>query len=455
MARIRLAATCAVLALAVAGVAAEGPRRLSHRVWLLSGVPDEGTLTALRAEGVGAFVLPVGRVEIGAGSSRFTLAQLPDLSPLAGWPVAYLVWVEGSGKASGDPDSFVTQLTPVQRSVAGADDIVLASREYFPGLPEFAVKVAARLQRPVELALPAQDLMQHMPPGGWPRVRPVAVAFGNPSALGFPAATLHDDLLALDVLDGTPVPYRVAIVVAPSAEPSPGPGGGSLALLSSGETAAFTPGERGSVFRLRKAVSWGGVPLAVGQSVTVEMVDTAMYHRDLGLLLRPVRPLLEGWDTVGLPNPEPTLGMSRAAFLEYLRGESPYPRPRVDTSWTGPTAVRLTLTNPTAQASALATTGNWVELRFEGTEVRDVQLGEFGGMEYGRIGPDGGWHLTVARDASAIRLFLTFVPPQARVAGALVTFLSRPHDVNARWHVRLGDGTDAGGPLEPVPLSPR
>ena len=363
-----------------------------------------------------------------------------------------LVWVEGSGKTSGDPASFAAQFTPVQRGVSGSEGLLLVPRGFFPGLAGFATGVAARLQRPVEVALPVQDLTQHLPPGGWRRVRPVAIAFGNPTALGFPASTLQDDLAALDALDETGVPYRAAVVVAPRVDPPPGPGGGSLAMLSSGETAAFNPGERGNVFRLRKPLDWGGVPLAVGQSVTVEVVDTATYHRDLGMVLRPVRPQLEGWDTVGLPNAEPAFGMSRAAFLDYLLGESPCPQPRLKAEWPGPMTLQVTLTNPTAQASALATTGNWVELRFTGTEIRDVQLGDFGGMEYGRLGADGSWHLTVARDASAIRLFLTFIPPQARVAGAVVAFLSRPRDVVARWHVRIGDGTDVVGPLESVPL---
>ncbi len=454
MARTRLAVTCALL-VAAAALAGETPRRLAHRVWLLGGIPDEGTLTALRAAGVTGLVLPVGRVELSEGASRFTLSPLPDLSGLAGWPVTSLVWVEGSGKASGDPESFATQFTPVQRAGSGTGGLVLASRGFFPGLAGFAAGVAARLREPVELALPAQDLALHMPAGGWPRVRPVAVAFGNPGALGFPPATLQDDATALDALDAGLVPYRAALVVAPSADPAPGAAGATLALVANGEAATFDPGARGSVFRLRRALDWGGVSLAVGQTVTVEVVDTASYHRDLGLLLRPVRPTLEGWDTVGLPAPEPALGMSRAAFLAYLAGESPSPRPRVEGEWPSPTAVRVTLTNPTPQASALARTGNWLELRFEGTEVRDVQLGDFSGMEYGKIDPDGRWRPTVARDASAIRLYLTLVPPQARVSGALVTFLSRPREVRARWHVRLGDGTDAGAPLEPLPVTSR
>ena len=156
MVRMRLAAAFALL-LAVTGGAGEGPRRLSHRVWLLGGVPDEGALTNLRAAGVTGVVLPVGRVELGEGSCRFTLAQPADLSALAGWPVTTLVWVEGSGKASGDPESFTTQFTPVQRGVTKSEGLLLISRRFFPGLSGFATGVAARLHRPVEVALPAQD----------------------------------------------------------------------------------------------------------------------------------------------------------------------------------------------------------------------------------------------------------------------------------------------------------
>jgi len=116
--------------------------------------------------------------------------------------------------------------------------------------------------------------------------------------------------------------------------------------------------------------------------------------------------------------------------------------------------MRVMLVNPTPQASALASTGNWVELRFEGTEVGDVQLGDFSGMEYGR--PEKGvWHRTVVRDATALRFYLTFLPPFARVTNCLVTFLSRPNAVSAGWRVRLGDGSDVTRPLEPVPLTTR
>ena len=444
-----------VVALLVAGgVRAEIDRSLKHRVWLLGGLPDEATLTALRAVGVDGLVLPVGQVELTDDASRFTLLPLPDLKGLAGWSVTPLVWIEGSGKTSGEPGTFAAQLAPVQRSLPGGAGLLLASKRFFPGVVGFATGAARKLRQSVELALPAPELALHVPQGGWEVVHAVAVAFGNPPALSFPPSTLQDDLMALDGLDAARVPYRVAIVVAPRATPSPGPAGASLAAIVGGETSVYRPGERGDVFLLRKPVSWGGVPVEANQSITVELVDAARYNRDLGLLLRPVRPGLDGWDTVGLPAPEPALGMSREAFLDYLQGGTPYPKAGVTVEWPGPAVMRVSLANPTPHASAFARTGNWAELSFEGTEVRDVQLGEFSGMEYGR--PEkGGWRPTVAGDATALRFYLTFLAPRAQVTGCLVTFLSRPRSVTARWGLRLGDGGEVSGLPEPVPLTTR
>ncbi len=446
----RLALALALLAAVPA--AAAPPTVLTHRVWLLSGVPEPATLTALRAAGVDALVLPVGQVELSERSSRLTLTPLSDLRPLAGWPLTALVWVEGTGGASGDSGAFASQFAPFQRGVPGAPGLLLAARHFGPGVAEFAAGVAADLGQTVELAAPVQDLARHMPAGGWNGVRPVAVALGDPETLGFPAATLQDDLAAVGTLDAAGVPYRVAVVVAPGAQPAPGPAGASLAVLANGENAVYAPGERGDTFRLLKPVMWGGVSLATGQTVTVETIDTARYNRDLGLLLRPVRVALQGWDTVGLPAPEPALGMSLEAFLEYLHGGSPYPVPHVEAEWAGPAALRIALVNPNAQASALSTTGNWVELRFAGTEVRDTQLGQFSGMEFGKLGEDGVWRRTAARGASAVRFYLTFVPPSSRVGGALVTFISRPRALSAAWGIRLGDGGGVSSPPEALPL---
>ena len=123
----------AVALLFAGGVGAELGRSIKHRVWLLGGLPDEATLTALRAAGVDGLVLPVGQVELTDDASRFTLSPLPDLKPLAGWTVTALLWVEGSGKASGEPGTFAAQFAPVQRSLPGEGGLLLASRRFFPG----------------------------------------------------------------------------------------------------------------------------------------------------------------------------------------------------------------------------------------------------------------------------------------------------------------------------------
>ncbi|HUK12134.1 MAG TPA: hypothetical protein VLW17_02440, partial [Thermoanaerobaculaceae bacterium] len=276
--------------------------------------------------------------------------------------------------------------------------------------------------------------------------------FGNPAALALAASTLQDDAALLDRLDASRDSYRAALVIRPRAVPPPGAAGASLAALTGGEASSYHPGEHGDVFVLRRALDWGGLPLETGQVITVDVVDTARYHRDLGLLLRPVHDNLLGWDTVGLPAPEPALGMSREAFVDYLRGASPSPVPEPEVTWGSPALARVAVANRTAQGSAIASTANWVELQFTGTEVLDVQLGEFSGAEYLRQ-EGGAMRRTVARDATAVRLFLTYVPPRARVSGGAVRFLAPPRSLATRWGVRLGDGSEASGGLQPVPLA--
>ena len=443
----------ALLLAAATVAAAEPPARLSHRVWLLAGVPDEAVLQDLRSVGVDALVLPVGDVEIGEGSTRFTMRPLPDLKPLAGWSVASLVWVSGHGKAAGDAGKFWTQAAPVRRMLPGAGALVLATREYFEGLPRFAAEVARRAGEPVGLALPVRELAAHLPEGGWPRVEPVGVALGNPQALGFPPSTVHDDLSALEILDGRGVPYRPALVVAPRVSPVPGSQPVSLALITRGSVAAYSPGARGDVFTLRLPVDWGGTRLETGQRIEVDVVDTARYHRDLGLVMRPVRMGLIGWDTVGMPAAEPALGMSREAFLDYLRGGMPYPTPDVEIETTGAT-VRVELRNPSPNSSAIATTGNWVEVHFTGSEVREVNLGEFSGVHYGRLQGDV-FKDTVARDATVVRLYVPFLAPRSRVSGGTIAFMVKPRSMAVRWALRLGDGRDVIGPIEPRDLTKR
>ena len=79
--------------------------------------------------------------------------------------------------------------------------------------------------------------------------------------------------------------------------------------------------------------------------------------------------------------------------------------------------------------------------------MRDVQLGEFSGVQFGRL--EGGvFKEIVARDATLVRLYLPYVAPRSRVGGGAVAFLSGPRTLAVRWGLRLGDGSVVGGPLE-------
>jgi hypothetical protein len=422
--------------------------RLTQRVWLLNGAPGEATLSALRTAGIDGLVLPIGEAVVESRAGRLTMFPLPDLKSLSGWPVTPVVWVSGRGAAEGDAERFASELAPVLRGLPVSATLMLAARAEWAGLVPFAAAVGGRVGLPIEVAVaaaPAARIAASLPSG----VRLVVVAFGNPSALGFPASTIADDLAALDEIDATRARYRTVVIVSPRAVPAPGPSGATLASVALPTVADFQPAERGEAFILRQALDWGGTLLAARDTIEIEVVDTARYHRDLGLILRRVRPTLAGWDTAGLPAGEPALGMSLEAFLDYLHGGRSYPTPQVQMEWLTATRVRVTLANPTPQASALASAGNWVEVRFSGTQLLDLGLGEFSGADYGRV--DGGvWRRTVTREASAVRLFLSYLPPASRVGGGVVTFLGRPADVSARWVLRLGDGGEVFGPLQSV-----
>jgi hypothetical protein len=101
----------------------------------------------------------------------------------------------------------------------------------------------------------------------------------------------------------------------------------------------------------------------------------------------------------------------------------------------------------------VATTGNFVELRLAGGEIRDVQTGEFAGVEYGRY-ESGRWRATVAREATSVRFFMTMLAPGAQISGGTVQFFARPRDVEVRWGLRDPDGGSRTGRVPAVPVRP-
>jgi len=437
-------------AVVAAGISVEASG-FEHRVWLLTGIPSPEELTALRAAGVDGLVVPVGTVRVERTVARFTVAALPELSLLAGWNVSALIWAEGSGRDDGGAADFVSQLAPVTRLLPGSGSVILATRDFWEGLPRFAASAARRMDRSVEVAASVSSLVEGAPASGWRELEVNAVAFGLPQALGFRESTYHDDERNLDRLTGRGTSFRVAVVTGYRVDPPPASRELPLEQLIQREVATFRPGSRGNVFSLRRSLEWGGVQFAAGQDLAIEGLETLRYHRSMAGILRRVRPGLVGWDTVGLPAPHPTIGMSREAFSEYLRGAVPVVRPEVRWERTA-TNLKLTVRNPSPFSTAFASTGNYLEVRFSGAEIRDARLGRFSGVEYGRF-EGGRWRPTVAREANAIRFFFTWLGPEAEISGAEVQFMSRPRDIHLRWAVRDPDGAERSGSLESVDLS--
>jgi hypothetical protein len=433
------------------GVARAG---LQHRVWLLDPSVPAGAAAQLRGAGVDGFVVPVGSVEVVQGAARLTISPLPDLRGIEGMGAVPLVWVTGQGDAAGDAEAFLGQFAVVARSFREGSGVVLAARQFWPGLPRFAAALTKRLGAPVEIAMSASAIAPHLASEGWRGVAVTAVAFGSPQGLGFPPSTIHDDLQALDAIDDLDVPFRVALVVQPTVKPKAGPGGAALAELAKGTMAEYRPAQVGDSFVLRNPLDWGGVLLARGTSIEIDAVDTARYDRDLGFVLRPVRSRLLGWDTVGLPANAPTVGLSREALLDYLTGGMPRPAPEIVVDWAGPTLLRVAVDNNSHHASAAATSGNWIELSFPSGIVADVEQGEFRGLEYGQL-TGTQFRRVGSGEASVLRFFVNLFAPMGQIGAAEVRFVQRPRELSGRWGARLSDGNDITGPVRPLPIAGR
>ncbi len=438
----------AAVVLATPAFAAE-PAALTHRAWLLDGIPEAATLDRLRAAGLDGFVLPIGRLALGTGGVTFEMAPVGDVSALRGWPVTGLLWVDGSGEVP-DVDEIVTETAPVRRLLPAEGGLALAATAYSESFIALAAALADRLGDRIEVVLPAAALAEHLPPAGWDELVPVAVALGTPDALGFPLTTPHDDVAALATVGERMTPYRVAVVVQPISAP-PAPPGASIASLARAGAADYEPGEGVDEFVLRRPLAWGDTTLPAGSRVAVRAVQTAGYDHALGEVLRPADGPLLGWDTVGLPAPEPTLGMSLEGFLDYFAGGQPRPDPEVVVRWQSSTQLEVVLANEAPHASAVGVNGNWVEVVFGDVPVRDIELGDFAGAEFGVV-RNGRWSPAATGRATALRLHMTFVPAEGTLSGAMITFVARPRSLQLRWQLRLGDGSSIEGE-SPPPVS--
>lgn len=427
-----------LVTLAVVAAAAAGePVGLEHRLWI-SGKVRPGQVEQARGVGVDALVVPVGEAEVRGGEVTLKLLLPGDAGPLQGLPVWAAVWVSGGEVREKAAAGFWNQLGPAVRGMGvPVRGLVLGTRALPPGLFAFARELSQVAQLPVEVGAPASDLVRHVQKESAEGLTLVAFAFGNLAALGFPHLTPQDAFGFLAALDKLGPAYRGAVVVASQVSP-PFPEGQNPWELVQGME--YQPSAEGDVLLAR-----AGATLPAGTKVTVQAFDAARLQRDLGLLLRPVRQSLLGWDSVGELPAAPALGFTWEAFLAFFSGEGPAPRPVARVQWVSPTTLKVTLENPTPFASAFASTGNFLDLSFSGTEVKDVGLLAASGADFGRLEP--AFVRAPRGAASVVRLYLKVVPPHTAVDVATVSFLSRPKEIAVTCTVRLGDGRQVGGPV--------
>ncbi|MGC8916691.1 MAG: hypothetical protein ACP5NF_06905 [Thermoanaerobaculum sp.] len=425
----------ALVLMLAAAVAAPPPQGLEHRLWLLRKVRP-GVVEEARRVGVDAVVLPVGEVTVRGREATVTLAPLPAPSDLQGLPLWAALWVRGEGATKEAALALWNQLGPAVRGLGvPVRGLVLVATSLPPGCATVAAELAKLSKLPVELGAPVGDLLRETQNGKPQGITLVAFALGNLGVLGFPEVTPQDAADLLASLDEQGLPFRGALVVGGGIEPPPPEGANPWELVSQLD---YQPTASGDVLVATRPLSGGGWSLSAGARLTVRAYDAARLERDLGVLLRPVRRSLIGWDSVGELPPAPALGFTWEAFVGFFSGQPPWPQPAVRGEWVSPTTVKLTVENPTPFASAFATTGNFLDVSFAGTEVKDVTLAVASGADFGQKGR--GFVRTPRGAATTVRLYLKVVPPNASLEMATVSFISRPKELSASFTLRLGDG---------------
>lgn len=431
----------ATLGLLPALVSAQGGV-LEHRLWLLAEAPPtQGVLSQLSQAGVDALVIPLGEASLIGEQASLRVVPPGEAQALRAFPLWGLLWVNGEGKGKALAESLWLQLGPYLRGLPfSCKGLVLASRQWWEGL----VPLASQLQRhaglPVELAAPLEPMVRGLPPELPKALVLVPLALGNLAALGLPAPTPQDAAALLEELDERGVAWRGGVVVATRVEP-PWPGGENPWTLLLRADVDFKPTAAGDLFVPRQGQ---------GKGFTVVAADGARLERDLGILLRPMRRNLRGWDSVGWPPPAPAVGLSWEGFLAFFSGVPARPKVVVRGEWVASASLKVTVENQAPFASAFATTGNVVDLTFSGTEVRDVVLLAASGADFGRL--EGGFTRTARAAATTVRLYLRAFPPQVPVEAAVVQFISRPRHLAFSFSARLGDGSEFSSE-RPTPLS--
>ncbi|MCS7182427.1 MAG: hypothetical protein NZ869_04885 [Thermoanaerobaculum sp.] len=425
------------------GTTAAEVASLEHRFWFWQGSPRPGQVEQARTLGVDSVVVPVAEVEV-TGKQVTAKLTLPTTSePLRGLPLWAAVKMRGGPGEGRAAEGLWDQVGPAVRGLGlPVKGLVLVADAPFKGLFALARTLQSRAGLPVEVAAPGQPLLQLLAKEAPGNVTLVALAFGNLAAFGWPSLNPQDAGEVVDRLDEIGVAYRGGVAVASRLTPALAEGGDPWSLV---QALDYRPSGEGDVFVATTTAAVAGVRIPAGSRLLLQGFDASRLQRDLGILLRPVRRHLVGWDSIGNLPPAPALGLSWEGFAAFFSGELPQPRLLVRGSWSSPTLLRVVVENLAPFASAFATSGNFVDLAFAGTEVKDVNLINGAGADFGRM--EQGFVRAPRGAASVVRLYLKVIPPSATVEVASLSFLSTPKSLSAQATVRLGDGREVSGPV--------
>jgi hypothetical protein len=246
----------------------------------------------------------------------------------------------------------------------------------------------------------------------------------------------------LEPLSAIGVRVRLAVVVAPRAEPElEGPGDDLDPLTAAASVSTTSTLDR--TFTFEREASWSGRNWTAGDSVALRWVDVARLHAALEEMHRLVVPEVAGWDLVALPPEGRELGLGRETLLRYLEGEGPGPEVEVDIERDGQ-ILRVALNNLGPFVTAVTNHGNWLQVWVDEGWIRARDQGSFDGLRWGNV-QGGDWREGGSDRLNGVRFTEIYLGPGERVASGWVRLPSSRSKVNVRWNLTLSDGSAVTG----------
>jgi hypothetical protein len=238
--------------------------------------------------------------------------------------------------------------------------------------------------------------------------------------------------------------FRVAVVLSPRSEPSlDGPNEDLDPLTEDAATTISTTSVLDRTFIFQRSMRWSGREWSAGDRLALRWMDASKLSAALHESHRLILPELAGWDLVGLPAADQTLGMSREALLRYLSGEGPEPEIVVQVTRNG-RSMRVRLENRSVFSSAVSNHGNWLQVSVDEGWVTVDGPGSFERFTRGTLRDDDFQQGSLER-VDAVRFFEIYLAPGEVIDSGSLRLPSSSTPASVQWHVTLLDGREVVG----------